>query len=974
MEVATKEHVFAQIGVLNKILIAAIFIFPILAIIIANQLVQSSIMGAFEISSINVTPSPIQAKITVSEPAWYRTNANPPAGFSLTRGYAPFPVFFQGWESTVRDEIIDYEWNFGDSGAIGKNYNNLHGFNSAHVFEQPGNYNVTLKVKNRQGQISTASISVEVLARPEAKKYYVDYVIGDDSYTGLCQTAPESGNCGPWKTASKAFGNLNYRYSYGSSVLFKRGGTYPISTTTAVQVYIEGVLFGAYGEGAKPIIEYTGTVNSNRIIDAKYKSHDVYFQDLNFKFKNPFASARLYGLIRAIDQSRGFLFLRVDAEDPRNTFFALGGPSAAAMANEAITTGVYMIDSSIRLNYYGVTATDPKFEGSMMMWGYIGNLALIGNSYDKSYNLIAYLTHLNKAVIVDNNFSRPAFSKSALRIAGNLVNNKGTNNIYVADNRIMGWRDPVYDTFDRGTHTGSGRYNLQLVKIGPNEGTDQSVSDVIFERNIVTNCEQAMMISDATSIIVRNNLFVTPNQQGSIGGTLVIGEPGVEKRPNSNITVVGNTFAIQSKVKTPTMPSSAIFISPYDKTQGTTYGGEHSNIKIYNNLFYRPVGSSVILTSVSYATDALMPELHFDGNLYYNAASADGKIFLLGTTAHDLSGWRNLGYSYDLNSQSQVQPLFNQTPVFNAYANGSPLSLEENISQANIYKEMFRLSSDPANPAIDKGVNVNNYLHYDFTRNERPDGSLANGTNYDVGAYEITKAPAPPIAACVENWSCASYQPTVCDASRIQTRTCSDANNCGTVVNKPSENQNCTYNSGGGGGGGSTGGGGGAVTPPSVPSVSPSTTNFDSALSVSVSTQGSIIKVNATDRPAVYYVIGGKKYLFVNRVTYSSWSSNAGDNANNFSTLKKISQAEFDSISTGGNLVVKPTWLIKFDDSPIVYAVGSGGKLYKLADLAAQKALFGSYAPAVIQSGFRDNYYDHGNSVGTLTASSQKPQ
>lgn len=1081
LEVAVKERLFSQISLLGKVLVIAVLLAPIAAVIITNQLVQSSIMGAYEISSINTVPSPLQAKITVSEPAWFAANAPAPSalGFSLTKGYAPFPVFFQGWESTVREEIIDYEWNFGDSGAMGNNLNILKGFNSAHVFEQPGIYNVTLTVKNRQGQISRANISIEVVARPEAKKYYVDYAIGDDAYTGLCQTV--SGTCGPWKTAEKVFVNLHNKYSYGTSVLFKRGGSYPITTVTSSAVFIEGTLFGAYGEGAKPIIEYAGSVNTGIMINLANTSRDISFTDLDFRFKNAFSSARLGGLVRGTGLTKRLLLLRFDATDMNSNLFGFSyvKNTADPAKDESIMTGVYVFDSTIKLNYYGRSTNDPGFVGAEMFYGFMGNMALVGNTFDKSFNHIAYLSHLNKAVVINNTFGRPAYGRNALRVSGNIVNGQGTNNVYIADNYFLGWRDPIptgqYADNGGDPHNGGGtRYNDQLISISPNTSSDQSIKNVIFERNILTNFEKAVLIADAENIIVRNNLFVTPNLNGRTSGALNIGDRTYEYRPSKNITVVGNTFALQGlsmlTAALPDNPSAAIFIAPYNRKMTATPPLEHELIKIYNNLFYRPANSSAIVIAINYKTAALMPQLQFDGNLYYDQAAVTGKMFIVGvgkaistSSQYTLAGWQNLGFNYDLHSQAQVMPIFNQTPAFASNGLGAPLTLDENLRQADAYKEMFRLSNDPANPAIDKGVNVNNYLHYDFTRNERPDGSLANGTNYDVGAYEITKVPAPPIAACVENWSCASYQPTVCDASRIQTRICSDANNCGTVVNKPLESQSCTYippcvenwtctafsscssgsqsrtcsdsnqcgtiaskptltqgctsacspnwactswpactssglqsrtctdsnncniitgkpsesqsctysNAGGGGGGGSGGGGSGAVTPPSG---SPSVPNFDSVLSVVVSTQGSIVKVNASDRPAVYYVVGGKKYLFVNRVTYTSWSANAGDSANNFSTLKKISQAEFDNIPTGGNLVVKATWLIKFDDSPIVYAVGSGGKLYKLADLAAQKALFGSYAPAVIQSGFRDNYYDHGNSVGTLTASSPMPQ
>ncbi|MDD2807283.1 MAG: PKD domain-containing protein [Patescibacteria group bacterium] len=791
------------------------------------------VLGEYTVAT---TDNPLVATITVDESAWF-TNVTSwrPDGFSVTKGYAPFPVFFQGWESTPRAELVDYNWNFGDPGAIGKNLNILTGFNSAHVFEQPGNYRVTLTVKNRQGQTAQATIDVEVLERPSTGKYYVDSINGRDTYTGKCQTYSVTDNCGPWQTAEKAFANVYVHptggdssfYQYGDSVLFKRGGTYPIMTGTTTEIWIQGVLFGAYGEGAKPIIQYNGSTDSvngaaGRVITGKAGSHDVYFQDLNFEFKNPTVSARLTGLISVADQSRGFLFLRVDAEDPRASLFRFGGPSSAAMANEAIVTGVYVIDSSVKLNYYGQdSVNDPNFGGSDMFFGYMRNMAWIGNTFDKSDGHIAYLSHLNKAVIINNVFSRPAFSRNALRIDGSLVNNKGTNNVYVADNYFLGWRDPIDSTrSDAGgaIHNGGGtRYNLELIHLGPNSGlTDQSISDVVFERNIVTNYESVMSIADADNIIIRNNLFITPNQQAVSPGSLVIGNRDWEKRPNNNITIVGNTFAIQSKSPSGALPSAAFYINPYNTSRGTTIGiTQHTNIKILNNLVYRPQASSPVIAAFNYNPPAtLKSQLHFDGNLYYAQTATDDKMFayfnwsgntVVSTTYYTFSEWQTLkdangvGYNYDPSSQASsslafASLLFNSLPVFYSNNPGYPFTLDDNISQADSYKEMFKLINNATNPAIDNGVDLNNYLPsnylpYDFSGNERPDGSLLNGTNYDIGAYEIYKNSVPKPAPCVEHWSCSAW--LTCSSSSSQTRTCTDANHCGTTVTKPLESQSC---------------------------------------------------------------------------------------------------------------------------------------------------------------------------------------
>jgi len=225
---------------------------------------------------------------------------------------------------------------------------------------------------------------------------------------------------------------------------------------------------------------------------------------------------------------------------------------------------------------------------------------------------------------------------------------------------------------------------------------------------------------------------------------------------------------------------------------------------------------------------------------------------------------------------------------------------------------------------------------------------------------------------CSPSWTCDSW--SACSASKKQTRTCTDANKCGITVGKPATSQSCNIDSGKVGS---------ALGNSTSTLISTSTLASSSASGYSgVPIISTAIKPNATDgyvakvrdNSAVYYIMNSFRYLFINRDTYSTWSSAIGDPVNKFSTLKIISQLEFDKILFGANIPAKAGSLIKFDNSPKVYGVGSGAKLYEIADEAAQKALYGLWTPYVIQIGFRDNYFDHGNSVGTLTATSRKPE
>lgn len=87
----------------------------------------------------------------------------------------------------------------------------------------------------------------------------------------------------------------------------------------------------------------------------------------------------------------------------------------------------------------------------------------------------------------------------------------------------------------------------------------------------------------------------------------------------------------------------------------------------------------------------------------------------------------------------------------------------------------FHLGS--ASPAINTGINLG------FTQDIGGAPVPYDGTP-DIGAYEYGAK-----AVCLENWSCGTWG--TCTAGS-QTRTCTDANNCGTTASKPVTSQTCT--------------------------------------------------------------------------------------------------------------------------------------------------------------------------------------
>jgi len=51
----------------------------------------------------------------------------------------------------------------------------------------------------------------------------------------------------------------------------------------------------------------------------------------------------------------------------------------------------------------------------------------------------------------------------------------------------------------------------------------------------------------------------------------------------------------------------------------------------------------------------------------------------------------------------------------------------------------------------------------------------------------------PKNITCTERWQCNNWIPSVCPSNGEQTRTCSDSNNCGTIIHKPETEKSCIF-------------------------------------------------------------------------------------------------------------------------------------------------------------------------------------
>jgi hypothetical protein len=133
----------------------------------------------------------------------------------------------------------NYQWNFGDPNAP---YNQITGYNAAHVYDAPGTYTISLTVTNSEGGVSTTTQKVTIAAA-QRTQIYVDPQHGSDSNNGSQND--------PLQSLAAAFAKLGNN----TAILLRAGQTF--YTNESNHVNFTNVLIGSYGSGANPVIMRT---------------------------------------------------------------------------------------------------------------------------------------------------------------------------------------------------------------------------------------------------------------------------------------------------------------------------------------------------------------------------------------------------------------------------------------------------------------------------------------------------------------------------------------------------------------------------------------------------------------------------------------------------------------------------------------------------------------------------------------------
>jgi hypothetical protein len=403
-----------------------------------------------------------------------------------------------------------FQWDFGD--PSGK-YNQLVGFNAAHVYDQPGKYTVTLKVTNEDGKVDTATkeITVNVAGR---KKIYVSSS-GSDSNSGTSESAPI-------KSFARVANLVNFMDNV--EILFNRGDTFNVSSS--VVLHGRNVLVGAYGSGDRPQLYYT-----------EDQDHPVYFatwgndstiQDLTFNDPYRKASAVVPHAKNAVIRNCVFQNIRDGVNNNPN-------PAGVLVQDNSVPTvtslrGYMSWAAGTDQVYLGNTVPNSTGEHCLRATG-ITRLLVADNNFTNldrrsvdpnDFDKQALTVHVGKDVyVVDNTFSGgrvefgPLGEADGLKIPG--YQSQRLSYIVAEGNRFNDSID-----IDHGTEHSMLRNNV--IRVDNDYGIKVDAYSPTYQRgvvdlNIVNNTELTYgdsgnflkVTGAASGISVMNNLYVGPN-------------------------------------------------------------------------------------------------------------------------------------------------------------------------------------------------------------------------------------------------------------------------------------------------------------------------------------------------------------------------------------------------------------------------------------------------------------------------------
>lgn len=457
---------------------------------------------------------------------------------SATAGVAPLGVFFDAKATTsthTTDHFrsLDFEWDFGDTGAGNWGYGNqvsttvrsrnkAIGPVAAHVFETAGEYTVQLTVRavNPADDSIVTKTTTVAISVTDPDTVYAGTATVCISQTGNFTGAPSGSEQLTLTTYSQV--DAEIEESANRRILLRAGESWSSTNTTRLPA---GVLVGRYGTGANPIITGTSTSATPFVLE----NDDVRMVDitvLGTSTPPTYAQTGAHSLIVGTSDTAGAVLLRVVAKNAKGTGFdaPTSGQTGGVRASK-----VFFHDGELG------ECRDNCFFGAIQNFSMQGNLL-----HDARFQHIVRMEHELGLILSHNTVRNAAAAKDYFAIRENWAGGEGNSwpattygeYFIVADNIIE--VTPV-----------SGTTPDFVMQIGPQDAsTEGRQRNYIVERNFVYGAPSGSTASAAIfcggdDSIVRSNVFDLSNFSFDFGVRL--NNRGPEPEPD-NTYIVNNTF------------------------------------------------------------------------------------------------------------------------------------------------------------------------------------------------------------------------------------------------------------------------------------------------------------------------------------------------------------------------------------------------------------------------------------------------
>jgi hypothetical protein len=429
-----------------------------------------------------------------------------------------------------------YEWDFGD--PTGR-WNNLPGWNAAHIYDRPGQYTITLTVRGSDGKETHRSTFVRIAA-DDRQKVYVS-AEGNDASDG---SAPNRAV----RTVPRAF----HLAKDNAWVLFRRGDVFDISAP--VHLYSRGLRMGNYAQGnlnaPLPVLrKVQGPPKDVSMFVCQPKCADTLVDGIEFD--------------SIFDYKSEYNVKKVPAWG-----FTVGGTNFAIRncSFRNLTDGI-----NTALRPVGVLVQDNHFSKEIRGYCFYANGSdhvVVGNVMLHSHQehlIRATEPGVTRILIAYNDLSRPNKIKGCIElrmaswfcVAGNYIHN-GTLRVGPQEQdktQFPMWRDykcewgiiqdnrleDLFFNVRLGTSHVIFRNNVIRMdaRPGPAKPEDgdwaiiiecekpgydevRKISDVRIEHNTILNFtghgHLLFLHGKPVSLAVRNNVYITGNQPGTAGG------------------------------------------------------------------------------------------------------------------------------------------------------------------------------------------------------------------------------------------------------------------------------------------------------------------------------------------------------------------------------------------------------------------------------------------------------------------------